>query len=62
MAGGDKQNWWKRMFMQMRVCPGFTTSNIRKASLNEAESHGDTMDESKLMTAEECAEHILHAI
>ncbi|MGC4038814.1 MAG: SDR family oxidoreductase [Chitinophagaceae bacterium] len=48
----------------MWVCPGFTTSNIRKASLNEkAESHGDTtMDESKLMTAEECAEHILHAI
>ena len=48
----------------MWVCPGFTTSNIRKASLNkDAQTHGDsTMDESKLMTAEEVAEHILNAI
>src|ERR1051325_3081262 len=39
----------------MWVCPGFTTSNIRKASLNkDAQRHGDTtMDESKMMPAEE---------
>ena len=48
----------------MWVCPGFTTSNIRNAALNkDGESHGDTpMDESKMMTAEECARHILKAI
>lgn len=48
----------------MWVCPGFTTSNIRNAALNkDAVSHGDTpMDESKMMTAEECARHILNAI
>jgi short-subunit dehydrogenase len=48
----------------MWVCPGFTSSNIRNAALNkEGISHGDTpMDESKLMSAEECAGHILHAI
>jgi short-subunit dehydrogenase len=48
----------------MWVCPGFTTSNIRNAALNkEGSSHGDTpMDESKMMSAEECAGHILHAI
>ena len=48
----------------MWVCPGFTTSNIRHAALNKnAEAHGDTpMDEGKLMSAEECAEHILRAI
>jgi short-subunit dehydrogenase len=48
----------------MWVCPGFTASNIRNAALNkDAQSHGDTpLDESKLMTAEECAEHILKAI
>lgn len=48
----------------MWVCPGFTASNIRKASLNkEGSSHGETpMDEEKMMTAEECAEHILKAI
>ena len=48
----------------MWVCPGFTTSNIRNAALNkDATSHGDTpMDESKMMTASACAEHILNAI
>jgi short-subunit dehydrogenase len=48
----------------MWVCPGFTTSNIRNAALNEVgSSHGETpMDESKMMTAEECANHILKAI
>lgn len=48
----------------MWVCPGFTTSNIRQAALNkDSKSHGDTpMDESKMMTAEKCAEHILKAI
>jgi len=48
----------------MWVCPGFTTSNIRNAALNkDAVSHGDTpMDESKMMTAEECAARILKAV
>lgn len=48
----------------MWVCPGFTSSNIRHAALNKnAESQGDSpMDETKMMSAEECAEHILHAI
>lgn len=48
----------------MWVCPGFTTSNIRNAALNkDGSSHGETpMDEDKMMTAEECAEHILKAI
>jgi short-subunit dehydrogenase len=48
----------------MWVCPGFTASNIRNAALNkDAKSHGDTpLDEAKLMTAEECATHILKAI
>lgn len=48
----------------MWVCPGFTTSNIRNAALNkDSQSHGDTpMDESKMMTAEECADHILTSV
>jgi short-subunit dehydrogenase len=48
----------------MWVCPGFTTSNIRNAALNsQGEAQGESpMDESKMMTAEECAEIILHAI
>jgi len=48
----------------MWVCPGFTTSNIRHAALDkDGASHGDTpMDESKMMTAEDCAEHILNAV
>lgn len=48
----------------MWVCPGFTTSNIRNAALNkDARSHGESpMDEGKMMTAEECAKHVLRAI
>ncbi len=48
----------------MWVCPGFTASNIRNAALNkDAESFGETpMDESRMMTAEECADHILKAV
>jgi short-subunit dehydrogenase len=48
----------------MWVCPGFTTSNIRNAALNkDGASHGKTpMDEGKMMSAEECATHILKAI
>lgn len=48
----------------MWVCPGFTTSNIRNAALNEkGDVQGESkMDENKMMTAEECASHLLHAI
>lgn len=46
------------------VCPGFTASNIRNTALNqEAKPTGESMmDEGKMMTAEECAVHILEAI
>ncbi len=48
----------------MWVCPGFTASNIRYAALNkDATSHGATpMDEGSMMSAEDCAAHILRAI
>ncbi|HSK13129.1 MAG TPA: SDR family oxidoreductase [Phnomibacter sp.] len=48
----------------MWVCPGFTASNIRYAALNaEAKAHGETsMEEGKMMSADECADHILNAI
>ncbi len=48
----------------MWVCPGFTTSNIRNAALNKnAEPQGESpMDENKMMSSEECATHIIHAI
>lgn len=48
----------------MWVCPGFTASNIRVAALNsKGQSHGETpMDETKMMTSEECAQHIIKAI
>jgi short-subunit dehydrogenase len=48
----------------MWVCPGFTTSNIRNAALNnKGESQGESpMDESKMMPADECARIILRAI
>ena len=48
----------------MWVCPGFTASNIRNAALNkEAKPQGESpLDEGKLMSAAECARHILHAI
>ncbi len=46
------------------VSPGFTTSNIRMAALNkDGQPQGETpMDESKMMSSEECARHILKAI
>lgn len=46
------------------VCPGFTASNIRNVALNEsAKPQGESpMNESKLMSAEECALHIIKAI
>jgi short-subunit dehydrogenase len=48
----------------MWVCPGFTKSNIRNAALNaKSEAQGESpLNESSLMSAEECAEHILNAI
>ncbi|HJU45889.1 MAG TPA: SDR family oxidoreductase [Chitinophagaceae bacterium] len=48
----------------MWVCPGFTTSNIRHAALDASgRSQGEsTMDEGKMMPAEECAKHIIEAI
>ncbi|MES1217663.1 MAG: SDR family oxidoreductase [Bacteroidota bacterium] len=48
----------------MWVCPGFTASGIRNAALNKLGEHqGESpMDESKLMSAEECAHHILKAV
>jgi short-subunit dehydrogenase len=48
----------------MWVCPGFTTSNIRHAALNkDGLAQGESpMDEGSMMTAEECARHILQAI
>jgi short-subunit dehydrogenase len=48
----------------MWVCPGFTTSNIRNAALNkDAKPQGESpMDEGKMMSSEECAQHIIHAI
>jgi len=48
----------------MWVCPGFTTSNIRNMALNkEAIPQGESpMEEGKLMSADECAGHILKAI
>jgi len=48
----------------MWVCPGLTASKIRNAALNkEGNPQGETpLDESKLMTAEECAKHILNAV
>ena len=48
----------------MWVCPGFTQSNIRNVALNaQSASHGESpIDESGLMTADECARHIIKAI
>ncbi|HET6993717.1 MAG TPA: SDR family oxidoreductase [Chitinophagaceae bacterium] len=48
----------------MWVCPGFTASNIRNASLtSDGVSQGySTLDEGSLMTAEECATITLKAI
>jgi short-subunit dehydrogenase len=48
----------------MWVSPGFTSSNIRSAALNNlGTTHGETnMDEGSMMSAEECAGYILAAI
>lgn len=48
----------------MWVSPGFTSSNIRNAALNnKGQQQGESpMDENKMMSAEECARHILKAI
>ncbi|MEO6819781.1 MAG: SDR family oxidoreductase [Ginsengibacter sp.] len=48
----------------MWVCPGFTQSNIRKVALNaHSKPQGESpLNENNLMTAEECAQHILKAI
>ena len=46
------------------ACPGFTASNIRNVALSkDGTAQGETpLDESKLMTAEQVALHIIHAI
>ncbi|MFT3681180.1 MAG: SDR family oxidoreductase [Ferruginibacter sp.] len=48
----------------MWVCPGFTSSNIRRAALNnKGEAHGETpMDEASMMSAETCASYIIKAV
>ena len=48
----------------MWVCPGFTASNIRFAALtNDGKEQGSTpMDEGAMMSSDECAKRILHAI
>ncbi len=48
----------------MWVCPGYTRSNIRNAALNaHSQSQGESpLNESELMSARECARHILVAI
>ena len=48
----------------LTVCPGFTKSNIRNAALNkEGKQQGESpLDENSLMTAEECADHIIKAM
>ncbi len=48
----------------MVACPGYTASNIRKAALiADGSKQGDTpLDEEKLMTAEEVAKHMYHAV
>ena len=47
----------------LTACPGFTASNIRKRSLTvDGSSQGESpRREEKMMTAEECAEHIYRA-
>lgn len=48
----------------MWVCPGFTTSNIRNVALDkDGKPQGESpLNEEQLMSAEECARHILSAI
>ena len=46
------------------AAPGFTASEVRKVALtNDGSQQGETpRDESKMMTSEECAKHIVRAI
>lgn len=46
------------------AAPGFTASEVRKAALtNDGSQQGETpRDESKMMSSEECAKHIVRAI
>lgn len=48
----------------MWIAPGFTTSNIRNVALNKdaKPQKENPMDESKMMSAEECAANIVEAI
>jgi short-subunit dehydrogenase len=48
----------------MWVSPGFTSSNIRNAALDKdgKPQKENPLDETKLMSAEVCAKHIIHAI
>jgi short-subunit dehydrogenase len=48
----------------LTACPGFTASNIRFSALDaHGNAKGETMrDESNMMSAEECATHILRAV
>ncbi len=48
----------------MWVCPGFTSSKIRDHALNDKgeQQKENPMDENKMMSAEECADHLLKAI
>lgn len=48
----------------LTACPGFTTSNIRVSALDaHGQAKGETMrDEANMMSAEECADHILQAV
>lgn len=48
----------------MWVCPGFTRSNIRNAALNgQSQAQGESpLNETELMSASECASHILRAV
>lgn len=48
----------------LTACPGFTASNIRKRSLTkDGTAQGESpRAEEKMMTAEECADHIYNAV
>ncbi len=48
----------------LTACPGFTTSNIRVAALDAGgnEAGESVRDETNMMTAEECADHIVKAV
>jgi short-subunit dehydrogenase len=54
----------KKNVTVLTASPGFTASNIRKVALNsEGDSHGESsMNEGKMMSAENCAKLIIKAI